>query len=91
MKSQIKNIFLCLSVLAVGSTVLAQVEGFDILPKDHIVEYLSWCDNNQVVSMTTSGQFFVVSNCESQGQICKTIQRQTTSGTYYYGACMDKK
>lgn len=91
MKNMILSLLTLMSLTLSWSTAHSQVENFDILPSDYLVEYISWCDDNKVVSANQAGQFYLIANCEAQGQTCKTIQRQTTSGTYYYGACMAKK
>lgn len=91
MNKKLLSLLILLSFNCSATLAFAQSEGFDILPKDYRVEYLSWCDQNKVVTMNSAGQYEVIADCLSQDQTCKTIERQTTHGTYYYGACMDKK
>lgn len=91
MKNMILSLLTLMSLTLSWSVAHAQIEYFDILPSDYLVEYISWCEDNKVVSVSQTGQFYMIANCAAQGQACKTIQRQTTNGTYYYGACMAKK
>ncbi|MFP5520595.1 MAG: hypothetical protein ACLGGX_11875 [Bdellovibrionia bacterium] len=76
------------AVLVLASSVAAQANDYSLNMADEVVDYLSWCDQNKVVSMDDKGQMQVKADCSDEGLSCKTIQRRTVNGTYYYGACV---
>ena len=87
MKSLIISIAL---VLSAGSA-MAQGTFTSAINDDMQIDFLSWCDGNNVVAQNEQGKPYVRANCEDQGQVCKVYDAYRMNRVIYSAACESKK
>lgn len=81
---------LILALLLVSGSAIAQASqeaalGFE--PSEHQVQYLSWCEDNKVMTLARDGQLSVLANCSETGLTCKTLESYRGFGVIVTATC----
>ncbi|AHZ86101.1 hypothetical protein AB1A81_02255 [Bdellovibrio bacteriovorus] len=60
-------------------------------PQDELyIDFISWCDSNNVMGQDSQGQTYVKFNCSEYGQTCRQTVTHRHNRTLYFAACSDK-
>lgn len=54
---------------------------------DFKVDYLAWCDQNNVVSQDSKGQTKITANCSENNMVCRTYHIYRHFGAIVTAAC----
>lgn len=54
---------------------------------DYQVTILSWCEGNNVMAEDSSGNPYVVRNCDEKGQVCRVYDSYRRWGVTYAAIC----
>lgn len=75
------------SMMLVAGAVSAQAGSFIEYGAEQEVEYLSWCEDNAIVSIDDKGQVYQVANCTEQALTCKITKRYFSAKTLVTASC----
>jgi hypothetical protein len=56
-------------------------------PDDYKVDYISWCEKNNVMAQDEKGQVYVRANCSDAGLLCKTVESYHNFGQVVTATC----
>lgn len=63
------------ALMLMSAPAMAQSQDYSYSSQDdYQVDYISWCEDNNVMGQTSQGQVYVRANCSEQGLKCKAIQ-----------------
>ncbi|MDG0815793.1 hypothetical protein [Bdellovibrio svalbardensis] len=57
---------------------------------DYQVDFISWCDQNNVMGQTTEGQVYVRENCSEKNMKCLAIKSGRFNHVLYTATCQPK-
>lgn len=66
-----KSLFM--TVLLAAAPAMAMIDGNQEQDQSS-VDYVSWCDNNNVIGQNSEGELELRANCTDAGLTCKTTQ-----------------
>ncbi|UXR64958.1 hypothetical protein EZJ49_01675 [Bdellovibrio bacteriovorus] len=78
-------------LLLASSSAMAQTS--DVIqsrPDDFYVDFISWCEENNVMGYDSNNQVYVRANCSTQGQACYQAVTHRHNRTIYSAACVNK-
>ncbi len=78
------------ALLLFAGPAMAQVSQDEVIssrPDDYMVEFLSWCENNNVMGEDAQGNTVVRLNCSEQNQICRPGSIFRLNRTIYFATC----
>lgn len=82
------------SLFAVLMLVSSSAFASDVIssrPQDELyIDFISWCDSNNVMGQDSKGQNYVKINCSEYGQTCRQTVTHRHNRTLYFAACSDK-
>lgn len=79
------------ALLMIAGPLMAQAssEVISSHPDDYEVEFLGWCENNNVMAQDSQGKPYVRVNCTETNLTCRTYQMFRMNRTLITAACVD--
>lgn len=79
------------ALMLVSSSAMAQNEVNYSRPQDDFyIDFLSWCEENNVMGQDQQGNNYVRANCSEQGLTCRSFSTHRHNRTIYTAACVAK-
>ncbi len=79
------------ALLLVSSSAMAQNDVSYSRSSDELqIDFISWCEENNVMGQDQQGNNYVRANCSEQGLTCKTYSSYRHHRTIYTAACAAK-
>ena len=79
-----KSFLMMIVLAATPAMAMSYGEGNSQQPE---VEYLSWCDGNNVMSEDSQGQVSIRDNCSNAGLVCRATQIYRMHRTLVSATC----
>ncbi|WP_374001197.1 hypothetical protein [Bdellovibrio bacteriovorus] len=79
------------ALLLVSGSAMAQTSQVNqSRPDDFYVDFISWCEENNVMGYDNNNQVYVRANCSTQGQTCYQAVTHRHARTIYTATCVNK-
>lgn len=78
------------ALLLVSGSAMASEVNYSRPQDDFYVDFISWCEENNVMGQDQQGNNFVRANCSEKGMTCKTVATHRHNRSIYTATCINK-
>lgn len=85
-----KSVFALLMLVSTSAFATPSEVVSSRISDEYYVDFISWCDSNNVMGQDSQGQTYVKFNCSEYAQTCRQTVTHRHNRTLYFAACSDK-